>query len=394
MIYKYNDYENQSKNIQKKDSEKPAAQPKDIVDTAMQTESKEKRGIFKRSEGFCQTESSERNDFQVQVHLQKQGETIATQTDSATLSDFQVQANIPKNSDSIATQTIKEEIRMPNTPSSAAQIPAKKRKLSSVSTPSVVSPNVSPQPLPNSSGDQLSNNQAVIESVDSSIPKTVSNRNGDQSNNGRIVLDDAILNSEVYQIYCRNEDPKEAMEQIRQLKSFVDCWEPTKPFPTEEDFKHACETALDRLWNLEPHLGDSKFDKIKKYVNSNITLDQLTNSDDKICIKTLFKDREYFTAIRLLNPKGYEFFFISNFEQGLRKSKWYLGRSSRVYRDCKLATLKILGIDNATIAKLQFDHYLTKNSTEIKWFDFANDHLRYGKGMLSHILFIFNFDKL
>ena len=88
MIYKYNDYGNQYKNIQKKDCEKPAAQPKDIVDTAMQTESKEKRGFIKRSEGFCQTESSERNDFQVQVHLQKQGETIATQTDSATLSEL------------------------------------------------------------------------------------------------------------------------------------------------------------------------------------------------------------------------------------------------------------------------------------------------------------------
>ena len=155
--------ENQAKNIQKNDSEKPAAPPKNI-DAAMQTD------VIDRSAGSCQTESPERMNFQVQVHLQEQSEPIATQTDNTALCDFQVQANIPPENDSIAVQTIKEEIRMPNTPSSVAQTPPKKRKLSS-NTPSThldpdeVSPtnlasidvSLPAQPIPNGSGDQLRN---------------------------------------------------------------------------------------------------------------------------------------------------------------------------------------------------------------------------------------------
>ena len=303
------------KNSQKIDPEKPVTSPKEIVDTAIQTD-----GIDKSDES-CQTESSERKDFQVQVQLQEQGESIATQTDITAQCDFQVQANIPRYSDSIATQTIKEEIRMPNIPSSVGQTPAKKRKLSPMSTSSAVSPNVSidvslpPEPLPNGSGDHVSNEQAAIE------PSDTPNGNGYQSMDEQVVLDDEILNSEVYQIYCRNEDPKEAMKQIRKLKSFVAYWESTKPFPTEEDFKRTCETALDRLWNLKPHLGESKFDKIKEFADRAISFSQLSKSDDTLNILSLFKVNEYFTQIRLLRPMGYEFWIIANFEQGPRKSK-------------------------------------------------------------------------
>ena len=243
------DYENLSKNIQKNDFEKPAALPKDVVDSAMQTD-----GIG-RIDGSYQTERSERKDFQVQVHLQKQVEPISTQTDSATLCDFQVQANIAGVTNSIATQTIKEEIRMPNIPSSVAQTPAKKRKLSPVSTLSAVSPNVSidvslsREHRPNGSGDQPSNNQAVIEPIvdDSSATKTISNGTGDQPDSESAVIDDGILKSEVYQIYCRNEDPKEAWKQIKKLKSCVVVRKAKTTFLAEKDFKNACETALDRL---------------------------------------------------------------------------------------------------------------------------------------------------
>ena len=271
---------------------------------------------------------------------------------------------------------------MPNIPCSVGQTPAKKRKLSPVST-SAVSPNLSPTGL----GDQLSNNQAVIESNvdDSSAPNTTSSGNKDQLNNGQAVLDDGILNSEVYQIYCRNEDPKEAMKQIRQLKSCDRVWESTEPFPAEEDFKRTCETTLDRLWNLEPHLGDSKFDKIKKFADGAISDSQLSKSDDTLNILSLFKVNAYFTQIRLLRPMGYEFWIIANFEQGPRKSKWYRGQSSKVYQDCRLAMLNVFGVDDSTIKKYLYDHYLTKNSRKIEWLDFANEVLQKFNGMLCEI---------
>ena len=237
-----------------------------------------------------------------------------------------------------------------------AQIPAKKRKLSSVSTSSAKSTNEALSGgSVTASGDHLSNNQAVIEpSVDhSSAPEAVLNGTEVQSNNGHAVLEDGISNSEVYQIYCRNKDPKEAMKEIIQLKSLYHVWKPAKPFPDGTDFKNACETVLDRLWKLEPHLNDSKFDKIRKYINGNITESQLTNSNDKIKLLTSFQ--VYFTRIRILLPMGYEFCYISNFDMGPRVSKWYRGQSSRLSQDCKLAKLHVLGIDNATIAKLHYD---------------------------------------
>ena len=205
--------ENQHKNIQKHASVKPPAPSKNIVDIGVQTDGTQ------RSDESCQTDSPERKDFQVQANFSQQGKSITTQTDSSVKCDFQVQTNIARESNTIETQTIKEEIRTPNIPSSLAQIPAKKRKLSSVSPSSAESTNVALSVT--ASGDHLSNNQAVIEpSVDKSSATGIGNGNGDQSNNVEAVLDDAILNSEVYQIYCRNEDPKEALKQIRQLKRY------------------------------------------------------------------------------------------------------------------------------------------------------------------------------
>ena len=132
-----------------------------------------------------------------------------TQTDSSIKCDFQAQADIPRENESIAVQTIEEEIDMPNLPSSTKvyQTPAKKRKMSSAD------------------------------------------------------LDDEILNSQVYKIYCQNEDPKEAMKQIIEMKTCLGFRQPKKPFPAEEDFKRACEKTLKKLWEIEPRLRDSKFTK-------------------------------------------------------------------------------------------------------------------------------------
>ena len=70
-------------------------------------------------------------------------------------------------------------------------------------------------------------------------------------------------------IYCRNEDPKEAMKQIKELKTCFDFVEPTvtEPLPAEEDFKRVCEKTLKKLWKMEPRLKDSKLTKIKKYID-------------------------------------------------------------------------------------------------------------------------------
>ena len=226
---------------------------------------------------------------------------------------------------------------MPNLPSSVAQTPAKKRKLSSVSISSTVPRNLAPidVPLP----QQQTNEPANIEP--SIAPESISNESGDPLNSEQADVDDSILNSDVYKIYCREKDPEEAMKKIKELKNCITFQKSARSFPAEEDFKTACETTLDRLWKIHPHF-DSKFDKIKKFVNEDITLSDLTEEDDKLTMAFIFTN--CLSWIRTLHPNGYEFWYIANFEKGPRKSKWYRAKSTIKFEDCMLARLNVMGL--------------------------------------------------
>ena len=204
---------------------------------------------MERKEEFSQTDGPERKDFQVQATVQ-QGQPIFTQTDSSIKCDFQAQADISRENDSIAVQTIKEEIAMPNLTSSVAPSPAKKRKMSAVSTSGSTSTNTAAIDL-----TMPQNQQADVR------------LNSDRLNNKQVALDDAISESEVYKIYCRNEDPKVAMKQIKELKTCLDFQQPTQPFPAEEDFKRVCGETLKKLWEMEPWRKSTKFGQIKRYID-------------------------------------------------------------------------------------------------------------------------------
>ena len=313
---------------------------------------------------------------------------MATQTESPEKCDSEVQANIQLESESIPplvpAPTIKQEISMPNIPSSMAETPTKKRKLSPVSISCDTSINTASidvslpvESTPSGPDDQLS---GLVKSAVSLAPEPISDKSVDQMNNEQADLDDEILNSEVYKIYSRNEDHKEAIKQIRQLKTCYSIHPSKKSFPANEDFINACAITLDRLWKFEPHLGDSKFDKIKKFINEDITLLQLTNSDDIVNITTLFK--ECMTWIRILIPNGYEFWYIANFELGSGLSKWYRVETTKPNHDYRLAQLKVLGIGNETIAKLHYDQYLRKNSIKTDWLDYANNYKFWNRSLL------------
>ena len=178
--------------------------------------------------------------------FQQKAEPIGTQTESPIKCDFQVQANFQLENDSVAVQTIIEEIAMPNLPSFMAQTHTKKRKLSPISA-SCTTPT-------SESRDKLNNDQAYVQAIV-----------GDSSS-----IDESILNSEVYKIYCGNEDPKEAMKQFKELKTCIFFEEPDNSSLTEKDLKDSIKKALDKLWEVEPRT-DSKFDKIKKYVDRKYT---------------------------------------------------------------------------------------------------------------------------
>ena len=183
-----------------------------------------------------QTETPQSKDFQNQTNSENQ--SITTQTDRPEINETEVQVNIqPEHEPIPPLRSIKEEIAMPNLPNSIGQTPAKKRKLSMVSR-----------------------SCATSTDFDSSYPEQN--------------LDAEILNSEVYKIYCRNEDPKEAMKQIKELKNCIDFYEPDHFYESDEvDLKLGFEKTLENLWSFGPS-GSSKWTHIKHAVND----------QEKICI--------------------------------------------------------------------------------------------------------------
>ena len=288
----------------------------------------------------------ERKDFQVQVSDRKQAEPIATQTDSSTKCDFQSQANITRESVSIALQTIKEEVAMPNIPNSAPQIPAKKRKLSSTSSASSRNLDRPTQATRKSSRKQL----ADVES-------------GDHVKNLQDAVDEKILNSEIYKIYCRNEDPKEAIKQIRELKTCIYFEQSTAEALAEDKLKRESEKTLSKILKLKT-ADDSKFIKITQYVNcgNGYVLNKVNEN-----LYYAFKYR--FTKIKMLLPNGYEFWHVSNIEGGPGLSKWYRAESTSLNGVVLLAQLNVMGITESVIQKLQYN--LERETRKIQWSHFA-----------------------
>ena len=271
--------ENQFKNEKITDSEKPVAPPKDIFDAAIQTVSLERK-------------------------------------------DVENQANIPRKSNKIAIQTKPEEI----------SLPAKKRKLSSISA---------------SFETSMHHDKIKLSLPIQSIPS----RSEYQMNNEQAVLDDAILNSEVYKIYCREKDPKEALEQIRQLKTCHLAKEPKRPFPVEKDLKRACQTFLDELWSRE-NKSFSQSDIMEHFIKG-----KLIFSKDALVLQKALND--CFTRIITLQPNGwFEYWLVANFDKGPGLSKWYRGESSKREEAARLIILNFVGINDAILQSQSILQYM------------------------------------
>ena len=91
----------------------------------------------------------------------------------------------------------------------------------------------------------------------------------------------------------------------------------------------------------------------------------------------------YFTKIQVINPNGYEYFYVRHFKMGHHNrrfkvqnrnisSEWYRAVSYESGRAQRLAQLRVMGITDSTLDQLQLNHYLKKNSTNMKWLDLAH----------------------
>ena len=306
------------------------------------------------NEQSCQTNSLVRKDFQSQAAIQSVNKTITTQTENTRKQDFQIQVSIRPASESMV-QAIKQEVGMPNMPNSVGQSQSKKRRISSISRSTSTS----------TSDESVRSDAAITVSTSTNTEK--------QSDSVQPEVEESILNSEVYKIYCQNEDPAKAKEQIMKLKNCISLREPRKPFPSEETLKRGLDKTLKRL-------GSLTFNSIKIFndVGSlHLSLEEVIN-----------EVIECFTKIIILLPNGYEKWYVKNFESGPGLSKWYRGITVPDYDDYSfapsyifgntIAKLNILGLSNSMINKLHYENYLSKHSKKIQWLDFAERIVRDG----------------
>ena len=298
-----------------------------------------------QSNQLCQTDSPTSSEFQSQTNIPPENVSMTTQTDCLEMQDFQVQVNFePANASieyprplAIKTENITPTIPMPNIPNSVGQTSSKKRKLSS------------PRPAETST----------------------------QSDS--MVTDPSILNSEVYKIYCQNEDPKEAMKQIKNMKTCFWFKEPSSPLPRKEVWRKSCEKILENLWSLE-NPAKSKWEQIHGFLTGDIDQWDLSEEDLPVTIDGKIEEHDCwslaynsFTQIQTLLPNGIEYWYVENFEGGVGVSKWYRGVSVD-YHDRfgdKIVLLKMLGLEESTIEKYHYE-FLKKKPVEITWLKFAD----------------------
>ena len=208
-------------------------------------------------------------------------------------------------------------------------------------------------------------------------------------------IDESILNSEIYQIYCQAEDSHTAMQQIKEHKNCVFFELEKQPFLIpEEEFKSMCKNTLSNLWIQVPGLPLAtkfKFDRLKQFIDGTIKHEVLGRSGDGSKLSAadsrhrssdMQQVLQYMTKIQILNPNGYEYFYVANFKLGHPRgwerrngnnlfTKWYRSESYELGKAQRLAQLHVFGITDSTLDQLQFNYYLTKNLTNIKWSDFA-----------------------
>ena len=343
----------------------------------------------------CQTDTTERKDFHMQATIQLSNITVATQTENST-QEFQALVNIQQQTGN--SVQIKQEIGMPNIPNSRsdgsrAMVRGGEPDMEALSWRKHVSTRLTGLSDTQSKKRKISRMSASTSTANETMPTTpgTSPTSRDTVNDSDIDVDESILNSEVYKIYCQNRDPAVAKIKIQNLKNCLSFVKPRHNSLSEEALKHGFEDTRKKLWAL----GSSKYDSIKKFLDGVILLYQLfdisVSMNDVSGRKIPAVIDGCFTRITMLLPNGYEYWYVRNFESGLGVSKWYRGISvpykstfkvtdqSKGFNyicenrsDNNTALLNIIGVSNSMINKLHYEQYLKNNPKTLKWLDFAN----------------------
>ena len=263
--------------------------------------------------------------------------------------DFQVQVSLEPERKIIGTQTMKEK-------------QTKKRKLSSIET-TPCNVNAGPSAM-------ISRQKQEQTCDDLTVTETEK-------------LQDSILNSEVYKIYCQHDDPQVAMTAIKQMKQcskFIEAKMTSSEEVLSCGFESVFEATSKQL--KEYNLILSIYEAIAKF---KIQVDKegkpgkvqkkpkkSASNKQTITIGQLFMNS--LTKIIVIQPNGYEVWLIKDFDKGAGVSKWYPGFAYTVNSATRLAKMNALGIEPPASDII---------SETVSWFDFARKSLNHSpKGLV------------
>ena len=176
-----------------------------------------------------------------------------------------------------------------------------------------------------------------------------------------------VVNSEVYKIYWQEEDPKNAIEKIKKLKNCLLIHEPKTQNNQDID------TGVKTIWNF---FGLStpfskEFSTELKIVKS-FVVNQFGDLGDKY-LDAFKLISQCTTTIKMIQPNGYEYWIVKDFEKGRGISKWYRGHACESVAAENLAFLNLAGITVPAIDLEQLNSIRFNHDAYLRMSDFVSD---------------------
>ena len=159
-----------------------------------------------------------------------------------------------------------------------------------------------------------------------------------------------VVDRDFYKIYCRYEDPKNAIEKIKELKNCLSVHESRQNQDVESfiesENQFQLETGVKTIWRFfglsaAPNKDFSPdLNAIKSFING--PSDEYLEYDKILDAFKLIS--QCCTTIKMIQPYGYEYWIVKDFEKGQEISKWYRGQAVDASTAEKFAFLNLAGI--------------------------------------------------
>ena len=168
-----------------------------------------------------------------------------------------------------------------------------------------------------------------------------------------------VANRQVCKIYCQHEDPKIAIEKIKELKNCLSVHEPKSFSENNQNI----ETGVKTIWQFFglSTCPDKDFSPDLNAIKSFIGGPGVLESDKILDAFKLIS--QCTTTIKMIHDNGYEYWIVTDFEKGPGISKWYRGQAFDSFAAEKFAFLNLAGIKIPALDE--------KGQKDVSWLEFA-----------------------